>query len=279
MEPSTSADNNISKEEVSDPRPGAGEKRENPVMIPSSPRRTWIFLLVSCALFFGPDLVIPESWAHNLLYERMSAAYQGILVVIGFWFGPSICRALVIRTLSIGPLRASIDQALVELKGLGMALPPVTLAEHAIPFVFTVGLLPRRCEVFLSSGLAQQLSENGVRFLLAHAATHATWPQRMVDMLPILAFTILTPNDMHLSSTWPILGASLAAWLGMHWLFELDADRRAGKALGGEAAGALREVNAANRSPLERLVPHPPFSWRLRAAGAGRDRLDVTKPS
>lgn len=234
-------------------------------MIPSSPRRTWLFLLISGAAFFAPDLLVPETWSHTLWYERLSVLYQGILIVIGFGFGPAICRKLVVRTLTAGPERASLDHALAGLVGTGMRVPPVTLAEHAAPFVLTAGLLPKRCEVFLSSGLARRLSDPGLRFLLARATAHATGRQRMVDVLPVLAFTVLAPDDLHKASTWLILAGALAAWLGAHWLFELDADRQAGKALGKEAAGALREVKSATASPLDRLLPHPPFSWRLRA--------------
>jgi hypothetical protein len=255
------------------------ETSENRRMIPSTPRRTWLFLLISCALFFGPDLLTPEAWVHTLIYQRLAAAYQGILVLIGFGFGPAICRALVVRTLRAGLECASVDKAIAELDGGGSALPRVTLAEHPIPFVLTAGLLPKQCEIFLSSGLVQRLSGSALRFLLARAAAHATWPQRMGDVLPVLAFTLLLPEDLDKGSTWLILGGALALWLGVHWLFELAADRQAGKAVGLEAADALREIKSATRSPLDRLVPHPPFSWRLRAVGDGCDRVGVTKAS
>jgi hypothetical protein len=248
-------------------------------MIPSTPRRTWLFLLISCALFFGPDLVMPQAWAQTPIYARWATLYQGALVLIGFGFGPDICRALVVRAVTAGPERGFIDGALAGLVGKGMALPRVILFQHPVPFILTAGLLPRRCEIFLSTGLADRLSGAGLRFLLARAAAHATWPHRMADFLPVLAFTVLVPDDLDTGSTWLILAASLAAWLGVHWLFELDADRQAGKALGQDAGGALWEVKSATRSPLDRLVPHPPFSWRLRAVGAGRARADVTKPS
>jgi hypothetical protein len=248
-------------------------------MIPSTPRRTWMFLMVSCALFFGPDLIVPEAWAHTAVYQRLSAIYQGALVLIGFGFGPAICRAMVVRALTAGAERGAIDRALARLPGQLMASSRVTLFEHPLPFVLTVGLLPKQCEVFLSSGLARRLSDDGLRFLLARAAAHTTWPQRMVDVLPILAFTLMAPDDLSKVSTWFMLGGALAAWLGVHWLFELDVDRQAGKAVGQDAAAALAELIAVTHSPLDRFVPHPPLSWRLRAAGAGRARPDVTKAS
>ena len=238
-------------------------------MIPSTPRRTWLFLLASSLAFFGPDLLAPAAWLHSVAYERLSALYQAGIVGLGFWYGPAICRALVVAEVVGGSLRAALDRAVAGLQGQGLPLPPVTLAEYPASFVVTVGLLPKQSEVFLSSGLVQRLSDPGLRFLLARAAVHASLRQRLAALLPVLAFTLLLPDAPHSLAAWLILAGALAAWLGLHWLFELDADRRTGRVLGREAVSGLLEVQGATASRLGWLSPQPPTPWRLRAvAGA-----------
>lgn len=228
-------------------------------MIPSSPRRTWLFLGASSLLYFGPDLLLPTAWLHTALYPILSEVYQGVLVLLGFAYAPSICRAMVQRQIGAGPQYLAIAQALASLPG-----PPVVLAEHTIPFILTAGLLPRRCQVFVSSALVERLSPVGLRFLFARAAAHANLRQRLAAFLPVLVFTVL-PDDFKALSTWLVLGGALLLWLPLHWFFELDADRQAARLVGKEASAGLSEVVAATASPLDCFTPHPPLRWRLRA--------------
>jgi len=238
---------------------------DNDPMIPSTPRRTWLFLGASCLFYFAPDLLVPAAWSHTGIYLILSACYQGGLVLLGFAFGPAICRALVVQEISEGPPRSSVDQALARLADEGFPLPPVVLAKHATPFVLTAGLLPKRCQVFISSTLLERLSTPGLRFLLARAAVHASWRQRMAALLPILVFTVLVPDDPKGLTTWLALGGFLVLWLLLHWLFELDADRQAARLMASGASDGLREVQAATASPLGWLTPRPPLHWRLHA--------------
>ncbi|MDD5179855.1 MAG: hypothetical protein PHT15_01175, partial [Gallionellaceae bacterium] len=85
-------------------------------MIPSSPRRTWTFLLISSLAFLGPYLLAPAAWDKNATYLLLSSLYQGTLVVAGFWYGPVICRALVVKEVVAGPLRQAVDWTLAELR-------------------------------------------------------------------------------------------------------------------------------------------------------------------
>jgi hypothetical protein len=78
-------------------------------MIPSSARRTLIFLLLSVLVFWGPDWLVPTAWEHDATYPLVSNLYQGLLVIAGFWFGP------VVDEVSAGPLHQAIDQVLDEL--------------------------------------------------------------------------------------------------------------------------------------------------------------------
>lgn len=241
-------------------------------MIPSSPRRTWAFLLASLALYFAPDLLTPEAWQLGARYLVLSAAYQGALVLLGFAYAPAICRALVLVEIRLEPPRAAVDTALAALNDTRRAPPPVVLAAHPLPFVLTAGLWPKRCEIFISSGLVARLSPAGLRFLLARAVAHASPRQRLAAVLPILVLTVLIPDPKDWIS-WLELFACMALWLPFHWLFELDADRRAARMLGaasgnGEAGeDGLRDACAATASPLGWLTPHPPLRWRLRAIG------------
>jgi len=232
-------------------------------MIPSTPRRTWLFLGASLLLYFAPDLLLPAAWSHDDSYPILATCYQGGLVLLGFAFGPAICRALVVHEIRAGPLRSSVDRALAMLADNGCRPPPVILAEHAAPFVLTAGLLPQRCQVFVSSALLERLSMPGLCFLLARAAAHASLRQRMAALLPILGFTVLVPDDPKGLTTWLALGGFLVLWLLLHWLFELDADRQAARLMASGASAGLRAVQAATTSPLGWLTPRPPLNWRL----------------
>ncbi|MBI3432067.1 MAG: hypothetical protein HY018_07660 [Hydrogenophilales bacterium] len=236
-------------------------------MIPSTPRRTWLFLIASSLAYFGPDLLVPAAWAHTHLYLVGSALYQGMLVVLGFGFGPALCRAMAVSPADASFLDAAIERAGAGLRATGLAEPPVRLFEHAMPFVLTAGLLPRQCEVFVSTGLASRLTPSGLQFLLARAAVHATLRHRLAALLPLLVFTMLLPDPVT-PATWLATAGFLLPWLMLHWVFELDADRCAAKAVGAGAADALREGLAITHPHPAWLSTHPPLRWRLRAVRA-----------
>ena len=246
-------------------------------MIPSSPRRTGIFLLLSTALFFAPDLLVPEAWARTPAYAYAYLAYQGWLVILGFAWGPGICRRLVLESQTAGPLRLAVDACLASLRLAGHRPPPLTLFSHRAAFVLTVGLWPRHCETFLSTGLAARLPEPALAFLLARAAAHATWRQRLADVLPLLAITVLIPDGTPDAGTWLAIGVASILWLCLHGAFELEADRQAGRMLGATAIDGLLALVGATRGPLDRFIPRPPLSWRLRAVARGQGL--VTKAS
>lgn len=236
-------------------------------MIPSTPRRTWLFLIASMLAYFGPDLLVPSTWAHTPRYLVGSALYQGMLVVLGFAFGPALCRAMAVSPVSASFLAEAIERARAGLRTAGLDGPPVRLFEHAMPFVLTAGLLPRQCEIFVSTGLASRLTPSGLQFLLARAAVHASLRHRLAALLPLLVFTMLLPDPVS-PATWLATGAFLLPWLMLHWAFELDADRCAARAVGAGAADALREGLAVTHPHPGWLSPHPPLRWRLRAVRA-----------
>ena len=240
---------------------------DNNAMIPSSPRRTWIFLLVSSLVFFGPGFLAPAAWDKNVTYLLLSSIYQGTLVVAGFWYGPAICRALVLKEVIAGPLRQAVDSTLAELrkrKGhVNLDDIPVTLAEYSTPFIVTTGLLPGQSQVFLSSALAERLEINGLRFLLARALVHGGWPQRLVALLPVLVLTVMLPGMPSDVMAWLGWAGFSFGWLIVHWIFELRADHQAAQVMGSGAAVGLREVLAAHATSVGWLSLHPPIRWRF----------------
>lgn len=237
-------------------------------MIPSTPRRTWLFLILSSLAYFGPGLLVPAAWEHASLYLYLSAAYQGLLVVFGFVFGPALCRRLMVGTIDAGPLHDAIARATTGLGAFRLPQPPVLLFEHPMPFVLTVGLLPAQCTVFVSTGLAGRLSPSGLRFLLARTAVHATLRHRLAALVPLLIFTVLVPDDPGSATAWFATGGFLVLWLLLHWGFELDADRCAARVVGAGAGEALQEWLAVAPARPAWLSAQPPLRWRLRATRA-----------
>jgi Zn-dependent protease with chaperone function len=234
-------------------------------MIPSSPRRTWIFLLVSSLAFWGPDLLVPSSWQQTTLYTAIYDLYQGLLVVAGFLFGPAICRSMVENELRAGPMYQAVHQVLAELgQAPRLAVLPVTLIEHPAPFILTAGMLPGKSEVFVSSDLLVPLGPNGLRFLLARALVHGEWMQRLVALIPVLILTVAFPSLSDWRA-WLDMTGWLTGWLALHWYFELSVDRKAARVMGPGAVQGLKEVMEATATQLSWLSFHPPERWRLQS--------------
>jgi hypothetical protein len=236
-------------------------------MIPSSPKRTWIFLVLSSLAFYTPVLLMPGDWEKDTSYVLFYTIYQGALVLAGFWYGPAICRSLVVRTLVAGPLRQAVEDIIVELRnnnGLAqLAVIPVTLAEYSVPFIVTAGLLPSRSQVFLSSALMERLGANGLRFVLARALLHGSLSQRLAALLPVLVLATMITDTPSSILAWLALAGFFLGWLLMHWFFELRADSKAAQALGPAAAAGLRELWQATASTPGWLSVQPPIRWRL----------------
>jgi Zn-dependent protease with chaperone function len=242
-------------------------------MIPSSPGRTWLFIGISLLLFFAPDILLPDAWRQAPGYPTLTAIYLGVLVLLGFILGPAVCQALVLREDRDGPARRRVDAALASLASTGRTPPRVVLAEHPQPFVLTVGLLPTRSRIFVSSAFVERLPEPGVRFLLARAVVHAGLAQRLVAVLPVLALTVLLPDTPHDLTDWIILAGFLAIWLVLHWTFELAADRGAARLAGQDAVIGLCAVSDIGRSPAAWATFQPPFAWRMRVVQGARDSV------
>lgn len=243
--------------------------RDNVRMIPSSPGRTWLFIGVSLLLFFAPDLLSPPAWRQAPAYPTLTALYLGAVVLLGFAFGPAICQALVLREEIDGPSRRRVDAALAQLAACSKRMPRVVLAAHVQPFALTAGLLPTYSRVFVSSAFVDRLPDPGLRFLLARALAHATWPQRLAAILPVLVLTVLLPDTPHDLAGWLVLGLFLGLWLAWHWVFELAVDRRAARGVGHDARIGLLALLAAEKSPAAWMTFHPPLAWRLRAVESG----------
>ena len=241
-------------------------------MIPSTQRRTWTFLVISSLAFFVPDMLVPAAWSKLPAYIAFSSLYQGLLVLVGFWFGPRICQAMVVVELTNGPLRQAVDDALEALRrpaaaGLVTTMP-VTLARHPAAFVITAGLLPSRSEVFLSTAMVARLGPAGLRFLLARALAHGGRSQRLAAILPVLILTGMLTDTPTSTKDWLGLAGLLLGWLALHWYFELRADRQAARLLEADALEGLRAVLSAQASPARTMFLQPPARWRLRLLGS-----------
>ncbi|MHB1215156.1 MAG: hypothetical protein ACYCY9_09235 [Thiobacillus sp.] len=246
-------------------------------MIPSSAKRTLIFLLLSVLVFWGPDWLVPTAWQHDATYPLVSNLYQGLLVIAGFWFGPALCNAMVVDEVRAGPLRQAIDRVLDELNTAGLntqatahslAVLPVTLVDHPQPFIVTAGLLPGQCQVFLSTGQAVRLGPAGLRFLLTRAMVHGEVSQRMASMIPVLLLTVAFPDTLDWVTSLTLAGCCLG-WLALHWTVELRVDAKAARVIGPHAIEGLRELIAATAAAASTLSLHAPTGWRLKACQGG----------
>ena len=222
-----------------------------PNMIPSSPRRTWTFLLLSSAAFFGPDLFVAASVSKSAEYIFYYNLYQGILVLLGFWLAPMICRRLVEHEVLGGPLRQAVDEIRDQFRNGARETPcpdlPLTVIDHRQPFILTVGLLPDQITVFATTGLLKQLGHAGLRFVIARSLAHGQGSQRLAAVVLALVLLIL---------------------LIAHWIFELKADRQAARIMGEEAISGLRQLLATQDRAQHLFSLSPPIKWRLGAVAS-----------
>jgi len=132
---------------------------------------------------------------------------------VGFWYGPAICNALIIKMVKTGQLRQTVDESLAELhinKGqTQLAVIPVIVAEYSVPFVVTAGLLPKRSQVFISSSMVERIGVNGLRFVMARALVHSSLSQRLAAILPVLVLTVILPDTPADMFAWFSLGGFL----------------------------------------------------------------------
>ena len=226
----------------------------------------WTFLVLSIVAFYLPAWLLPAALQKSATYVFLNDAYQLLLVIAGFWYGPALCRALVLKRMDEGVLRERVDLALTELRSSlpGGRLPalPVLLFDYPASFILTIGLLPTRSEIFLSSGFTRSLGDDGLRFLLARALAHGKFSQRCAAVLPVLVLTLM-PGMPASWREWLALLSFLLAWLLLHWIFELLADRAAARRLGAGAEIGLREILAASAPTPGGISLRAPLSWRL----------------
>ena len=234
-------------------------------MIPSSRGRSLTFLLVSSLAFFGPDLLVPDAVGETTTYLLLSNCYQVVLVILWFWFSPMICQSLVVKELEPGTLRDQIEAALADLHTHveSSTLPdiPVTISENSTAFIFTAGLLPSQCHIFLSSGLAQQLGPEGLRFVLTRALVHGIRSQRLASLLPALAVTMSFNDIPSTLVEWLTLGGALIVCFIAYWVFELYADRQSAIVLGANTLDGLHQMLAGSHGSW--LSLKPPARWRI----------------
>lgn len=231
-------------------------------MIPSSPRRTLLFLALSTAVFFVPDLLVPDAWTKTSAYRLLDALYLGLVILAGFVLGPRIGRLMMTGELAGGPVRWAVDHALSSL-GVRDPGPPVRVFEHRAPFVLTAGLWPGQCEVFLSTGMVGRHGPAGLRFLLARARAHARLPHRLAAVVPVLLLTVAIPDTPHDAGDWTLLVLILLGWLLVHWASELGVDRQAAILMGPDARMGLAELLQASASGRPALTLLP-ARWRER---------------
>lgn len=231
-------------------------------MIPSTPRRTLVFLLLSTAVFFVPDLIVPDAWTKTSAYKLLDSLYLGLVILAGFALGPWMGRLMMTREVASGPVRWAVDHALASLGGKHYD-PPIRVFEHRAPFVLTAGLWPSQCEVFLSSGMVGRHSHAGLRFLMARARVHARFTHRLAAVVPVLLLTVAIPDTPHDVGDWGLLGLILLGWLLVHWASELGVDRQAAILMGPDARMGLSEMLQAGASghPALTLLP---ARWRTR---------------
>lgn len=151
----------------------------------------------------------------------------------------------------LAPLPSREPELQKRLARIVTALPscaPVTLHDHADPEANSVGLLPRWSRIYLTTGLLNSMSDEGVRGVLAHESTHIRERHILATFLYASAFAV----SSQLLADDNFFFAALLLFLGLRRYSEYRADA-------GAAALAGKKTMLITLRELARSYPSK--SW------------------
>ena len=201
----------------------------------------------------------------------VQAAGSVVFLFVFYATAPLSARFLAARPSD----ESSLQERMARIVASVPACPPVTLHNHADPEANSVGLLPRWSRIYLTTGLLNAMSDEGVRGVLAHESTHIREHHILATFLYASAFAV----SSHLLHDDNIFILALLLFLGLRRYSEYRADA-------GAVAVVGRVVILTTLHELARSYPskswhrwfsfanvYPPLSMRIAAVESGRMTL------
>lgn len=240
-------------------------------MIPS----TWFRRLVLS--LFLLEVVGGIMWASAKLSTDLAHSDQlqtigSLMFLFSFYAG----TPLMARFLAPRPCRSAERQR--RLAGIVASLGsscPVFLYDHQDQEANTVGLIPAHAHIYLTTGMFDQLSDTGLRAVIAHENTHA----RELHILVALGYACTFAAGSYVTGSKAFFVAGFLLFLCLRRYLEYRADAGGARRVGGAAMlTGLREMELLYPSKrwtrwLVAIMSYPTLSMRMKAVETGKLEL------
>jgi len=237
-------------------------------MIPSS----WFRRLILA--FFLLELAGVLMWLATILFpnptdKATAQTIAGIVFLFGFYAGAPLSARF------LAPVGSGDRTMTCRLSLILSQMPPtypVFLYDHADQNANTVGIMARHSRIYVTSGLMNSMSNDGLKGILAHENAHIREHHIMIAFAYACTYALLVQLT---DSTW-LFALGLLGFLALRRHFEYRADAGAARLVGKDAVlTGLRELQAIypSRSWTRWLVAfasHPTLAMRIRALVSGR---------
>lgn len=240
-------------------------------MIPSTWfRRLILFLFVmevGGGILWASSKLAPDQ-AHSNLIQTIGS----LMFLFGFYAGtPLMARFLA-------PKPCASQERRQRLAGILNAFGesrPVFLYDHADQEANTVGLWPSQARIYLTTGMFDNMSDAGLKAIIAHENTHAREMHILVAFGYACAFTA---GSYVTGSKW-FFAIGFLLFLGLRRYLEYRADAGGARRVGqSDMITGLRELSVMYPSKawhrwLAVIMAYPTLPMRIRAIETGNSVL------
>lgn len=230
-------------------------------------RRILLALLI---LEVGGGMLWFSAWLAPLPSDKQLYQTVGCLIFLGAFYASTPLTARFLAPIAnTDPARlARLAQALAHLPDSH----PVFLYDHKDQEANTLGLWPRHTRIYLTTGLLDHLSDEGLTGVLAHENAHA----RERHILALYAYACVFALGSHVLASSSFFFFGFLLFLAVRRYCEYRADAGAAAAVGRDAMLTGLHELAALYPPrpwqrwLSWLTAYPTLPMRMRALETGQ---------
>lgn len=241
-------------------------------MIPTTWFRRLIFFLfvmeVGGGVLWATAKLAPDQGHANLLQTVGSLVFM-----FGFYAGMPLVARYLAPVPCTDPARQARLANLVE--RYGAPTRPVFLYDHPDKEANTVGLWPSQSRIYITTGLFDRMSDEGLIGILGHENTHARERHILIAFLYACVFAL----GSYASASRVFFMVGFLLFLGLRRYMEYRADAGGARIAGQSAMSTgLRELanlypSAAWHRWLAFIMAYPTLAMRLRALETKRPEL------
>lgn len=239
-------------------------------MIPSTWYRRVVLFLFTMEVA-GALLWLSSEAVNNDQDRPFAQTVAGLILLLGIYAGgPLTARFLA-------PQKSTNAALLARLERMRATLPVrrrVFLYDHKAESAVAVGIIASHARIYITSGMLERLSDEGLRGILAHEETHI----REHHILLIFCYASVYAFAAQIANSAALFVAGFVAFMTLRRIFEYRADAGAAELVGKAAViVALDELH--RMFPTQRgsrffvfASPYPTLPMRVRAV------VDGTRP-